>query len=395
MKDKPKLVFHALLTIVIIAAGIAGFKALSSTRQALARQQMEIPLPMVRTIDTSAGDVQMTLTGQGTVHPVTEIQVIPQVSGRIVHISPNLINGGTFKAGEQLLKIEPADYEIAVTLAEAGVKEAQSQYELAKQEAEVAKTEWQQLHPGTNPPDLVAKKPQLEAARANLDARKGSLEKARLNLKRTEILAPFDGRVRAESVDLGQYVTPGQPLATIYCTGAAEIVVPMDDSALKWFAVPGFTCDGKAGTPATVSAEVAGRKCSWQGRVVRAEGQIDEKTRMINVVVRVLNPYATKPPLAIGQFVEVRIKGFTLPHATIIPRAAMHGENTVWAVSPDDGRLYFRTVDIARMDQRGVVIRNGLKPGDQVVISPLKVVTDGMRVRAVDTAGADSEGPIS
>ncbi len=389
MKNTFKIIFHSVITIVIIASGIAGFKVLSSSRPALARQQVEVSLPMVRTIGTLAGDVKMTLTGQGTVHPVSEIQLIPEVGGRITDVSPSLINGGTFKAGERLLKIESTDYEIAVTLAEAGVKEAQSQYELARQGAEAAKGEWRQLHPGTEPPSLVAKKPQLEAAKASLDAQKGALERARLDLKRTEIVAPFDGRVRAESVDPGQFVVPGQPLATLYCTDAAEIVVPMDDSVLNWFAVPGFTCDGDADTPVTVSADVAGRKCTWQGHVARAEGQIDEKTRMINVVVRVESPYATRPPLAIGQFVEVRIEGFTLPDATIIPRAAMHGKDTVWAVSPEDNRLYFRTVDIARMDQRGVVIRSGLEPGDQVVVSPLKAVTDGMRVRTVD---ADEEG---
>ncbi len=390
MQSKAQIILHTILTLVIITAGIVGFKALKSSRPALARQQPQVALPMVRTVAASPGALDMILTGEGTVHPVAEIQLIPEIGGRVVHISPNLVNGGTFAAGERLIAIEPADYEIAVTLAKAGVQDAQSKYELARQEAEAAKTEWQQLHPGTNPPDLVAKKPQLEAALANLDAQRASLERARLNLKRTEITAPFNGRVSAESVDPGQYVAPGQPLATLYCIDAAEIVVPMEGSALHWFAVPGFTSDTDSRAQASVTAVVAGKKCNWEGRVVRVEGRIDEKTRMGNVVIRIPEPYATRPPLAIGQFAEVRIQGLTLPEAAVIPRAALHGENTVWAVSAEDGRLYFRSVDIARMDSRGVVIRGGLKPGDRVVVSPLKAVTDGMQVRAVDADGGIS-----
>lgn len=386
METKTQIFLHTLLTLLIIAAGIAGFRMLKSSRPALARQQPHVALPMVRTVGVSPGDLPMVLTGEGTVHPVSEIQLVPEVGGKIVYISPNLVNGGTFQTGERLMAIESTDYEIAVTLAEAGVKDAQSKFELARQEAEAGKAEWQQLHPGTNPPALVAKQPQLEAARANLDAQRAALERARLNLKRTEITAPFNGRIRSENADPGQYVVPGQPLATLYSTQAAEIVVPMENSDLNWFAVPGFTSEDGTGAEAVVAADVAGKKRTWTGQVVRVEGCIDEKTRMVNVVVRIPEPYATRPPLAIGQFAEVRIQGFALPHAAVIPRAALHGENTVWAVSKD-GLLNFRTVDIARMDSRGVIIRGGLNPGDRVVISPLKAVTDGMLVRTVDADG--------
>jgi RND family efflux transporter MFP subunit len=284
-----------------------------------------------------------------------------------------------------LLAIDRRDYEIAVTLAEAGVKDAESKYQTALQESEASRREWERMHPGTEPPPLVAKQPQLSAARASLAAQQANLAKARLNLERTRILAPFDGRVSSEQVDVGQYVAPGQSLAAIYSTDAVEIVVPMESRDLDWFSVPGFTTEGEPGAKATVRAEVAGRNKAWTGRVRRAEGRINEKTRMVHVVIRVEDPYAARPPLVVGQFVEVEIKGRTLSKAALIPRAALRGSDTVWAVDPETGRMHFRTVEVARRDEQGVIVQSGLKDSDRVVVSPLKAATDGMRVRFVET----------
>lgn len=390
MSTKVRITLHALLAIALIATGIIGFQLFKASREALGRQEPEIPLPMVRTVDVAMRDLEMTIPGEGTVRPVAEIQLVPQVSGKVVHVSPDLINGGTFEKGQRLLAVEDADYKIAVTAAEARVKDARSRYQLARQEARAARDEWRQLHPDTPPPPLVAKQPQLEAAKAGLEAAKADLEKARLDLERTGISAPFDGRVSSENVDSGQYVSPGQSLATLYATDAVEIVVPMDSAELEWFDIPGFSSGQNAGAKARVTADVAGGERRWPGRVVRVEGKINDQTRMVNVVVRVKNPYATRPPLAIGQFAEVEIRGTTLSDAAVVPRAALHDGNTIWAVDPEESRLYFRKVDIARMDQRGVVVRRGLKATDRVVVSPLKAVTDGMKVRAVDASNGET-----
>lgn len=384
MTKKVRIIVHVALAVALLISGLAGFKMLQSSREALDRQQPEVPLPLVRTVPISVGTIDMTITGEGSVQALTETQIVPQVSGKIIQASRNLINGGTFKKGELLLTIEPRDYEIAVTLAEASVKDAESKYEMAVQETEASRREWQRIHPEEAAPPLVVKEPQLAAARANLEAKRANLEKARLDFDRTRIKAPFTGRVSSEQVDIGQYVTPGQTMATLYATDAVEIVVPMENEDLNWIAIPGFTTDKHPGADAIVKARVAGREMTWQGRVDRIEGQINEKTRMVNVVVRVADPYATRPPLTIGQFVEVEIDGETIPKAAVIPRAALHDQDTVWAVDPEDNRMYFRTVEIARMDERGVVVQSGLKDSDRVVVSPLKAATDGMQVRSVD-----------
>ncbi len=383
MKKSLNIIIHAALVLGFIGAGVLGFILLKESREALGRQQAEIPLPLVRTMPVRMDTVDMTLTGEGTVQAARQSQIVAQVSGRVTRISDNLVNGGEFEKDELLLQIDPRDYEIAVTLARAAVKDARSKYETVRQESRAALREWRRMRPDKAPPPLVAKKPQLSAALSNLEAQRANLKKAGLNLERTRIKAPFAGRISSQQVDIGQYVAPGQSLATIYATDAVEIVVPMENADLGWFAVPGFTTDAKSGAKTTVRARVAGQDRQWQGRVLRVEGRINEKTRLVPVVIRVSAPYATRPPLSPGQFVEVAIKGRTLPHAAIIPRAALRGQNRVWTVDPESERLYFRTVAIARMDERGVVVRSGLKNTDQVVVSPLKAATDGMRVRSV------------
>ena len=335
-------------------------------------------------MEVTTGPMDVVIIGQGTVMPEREIQIVPQVSGRIIDMSPDLVNGGFFKKGDLLLVIDPADYEIAVTLAESRVSEAKSLFQIADEESAAAVIEWERHSPGKAPPPLVAKIPQTNAARAKLTAERANLKAARLNLERTRLSAPFNGRVVSETIDIGQYVTPGQSLATLQSTDTAEIVIPLEDADLSWIDVPGFTTPSAMGAAAEVTAVVAGKKKQWPARVVRSEGRIDQTTRMHNIVVLVETPYSTFPPLAAGQFAVVRIFGKTIDHAATIPRAALHNDNTVWVVDPEKSRLFFKTVDVARSDHTGVVVQNSLADGEQVVTSPLKTVTHGMKVRLAE-----------
>lgn len=378
---------QALLTLLIIGLGALGTIKLTESRPQIQKRQAEVPAPLVRTIEVRTESRAVMVRGEGTVRPAMQIDLVPQVDGKVVYIAPSLINGGQFKKGEVLLAVEPEDYRLAVTLARAKVKSSESQLQLAEEEAEVAKEEWSQLflddgRQEREPSPLVLKQPQLAAAKARLEADRADLQKAMLNLERTQIKAPFDGRVEKENVDVGQYVRPGEKLAALFATETAEIVVPLENESLKWFHVPGFTPGQGAGAPATVRARIAGKDQTWQGRVVRAEGKLDEQTRMVRVVVRVDHPYAARPPLAIGLFVAVEIQGHAMPDLAVIPRSALREGQQVWVVGPD-GRLRYRNVEVARMEGDQVQIASGLRNGDQVVVSYLKAVTDGMAVRAV------------
>ena len=382
-----KIILQVVISAALIALGTGGFVALRASKPEIRKRRPPVPVPMVRTISVKTGAQAVIIRGEGTVRPLREINLVPEVSGKVVYVSTALVGGGIFKKGNTLLGIDPEDYQLAVTLAKAKVKDGESSMQLAEEEAAAAKEEWQLLYSdgsngNTKPPPLVAKEPQLAAAQARLEADRADLRKAKLSLARTEIKAPFDGRVGEERVDIGQYVTPGQALGTLYSTEAAEIVVPLEDGDLFWFDVPGFTTTKRKGSPAVVQARIAGQELTWPGKVVRTEGRLDERTRMINVVVRVEKPYAKKPPLAVGLFVKVDIRGKTLPKVAIIPRGALRQGAVVWVVNGKN-RLQFRKVKVARVQGDEVIIMGGLEEGEKVVTTPLKAVTDGMAVRMI------------
>ena len=385
MKPILRNTIHVLITVAFIGLGAVGFVVLTADKPQLKKTEPPVPVPMVRTQTVTSNTLAVPVMGEGTVRPVREIQLVPEVSGKIVYVSSAMVAGGEFTAGQTLLKIDPVDYQLAVTLARARVTDSESALRIVEEDAAASQEEWQLLNSekpdeAGKPPALVAKEPQLAAARAKLEADRADLKKAQLNLERTEIKAPFNGRVSDENVGIGQYVTAGQPLANLFSTDAAEIVLPLEDESLRWFHVPGFTPGDGPGSPAAVKARIAGRDLVWKGRVSRAEAQLDARTRLINVIVRVDDPYGSRPPLASGLFVRVEIEGRQLAQTVIVPRSALRKKDIIWVVGKDN-RLTFRNVQVARLLSETVILSAGLENNERVVISPLKAVTDGMRVR--------------
>jgi RND family efflux transporter MFP subunit len=379
--------------VAFVLVGILIFGALKAGKPQIEKASKAPSPPAVKIVEVETGSRNVMITSEGTVRASQEISLVPEVAGKVLSVSPSLASGGRFRKGETLLSIDPVDYRLALTLAEAKVRDAESILQLTQEEAQVALEEWRMFpadgsESSDSPPPLVVKEPQLAAAKAGLEAARADLEKARLNLDRTEVKAPFDGRVMEENVDVGQYVVPGQALASLYSTQTAEIALPLEVDDLFWFHVPGFTPGDNPGSPATVRATVAGRDLSWQGEVVRSDGRLDERTRMIKVVVAVDEPYAKKPPLIVGLFVTVEIEGSTLPDSAAVPRSALRQDDVVWVVDDED-RLAFRKVDVARPQGDEVLIKAGLRQGDRVVVSPLKAATDGMSVMIMTAERGD------
>jgi len=399
MNTLKKHAVHILVTVSILVVGLLGMRTLSLSKKEVTKAQPTVEPPMVRVTNVTIQKQEIRIHAEGTVRPVQEVDLIPQVSGKIVYVSPSLTNGGQFEKGDTLLQIDPRDYELAITLAEAKVKDAQSQLELMQEEAAAAREEWKRhgLETAQNhvpPPPLVAKEPQLAAAEARLSAARAELSQARLALERTTLRAPFTGRVSQERVDIGQYVAPGTTLAALYSTEAVEIVLPLEDKKLHWFEVPGFTSGNTSGSPATVHTTIAGKSATWRGKVVRSQGKLDERTRLINVVVQVDNPYAHRPPLVPGLFVIVDITGHTLPDAAVIPRSTLHEGDVVWIVD-EENRLVFRPVDVALIQGHQAVVRSGLASGERLVLTPLNTATDGMDVRIAPSEEKTQEPRVS
>lgn len=377
-----------VIPVIVLIVGVGAAVLIASARKAPPRVDRPPLGPLVEVVATQITDMPIFVTGHGEVVARVAVDVVPQVQGQVVRVHPSLVAGGFFKAGEVLVVIEPRDYELAVERAQAAVARAKVTLEREQAEAEVAREEWNGLHPGEEPTALVIREPQIRQAEAEHAAAVADLDVAKLNLERTKLSLPFDGVVVSESVDVGQFVGNGSRLATVYGTDVVEVRVPLDSRELAWFDIP--SSRGGRGASAEVSASFGGTQSTWEGRVTRMEAEVDQTSRMVHIVIEVSDPYATsngQPALLPGSFVDVRIAGRTLSHVVSVPRHAIHDGRSVWVF--EDGKLDVREVEIVREDRRQTLISSGLEDGDLVIVSALDAVTDGMTIRR---AGADAGG---
>ncbi len=385
--------------LFVFALAIGAFVVLQKTKPE-PEQTQEGPRPISLFVEeVKREDMKLTVNTQGEVQPRIEIDLVSQVSGRIVWASPNFVNGGKVEAGQPLIRIEAADYKYAVIRAEARVTEAETQVELRTAAAEVARKNWDNQIVG-EPTALALKLPQLEEARAKLRSAQADLDAARLNLKRTEISVPFDGRVRSKGADLGQYVNAGAPLGRVYSTGVAEIRLPLTDVQMETLGLSiGFLPAKDSGPIVDFSAVVAGVERHWHGRIVRTEAAVDTSTRVVYAVAEVEAPYDAGAdqgvPMAVGLFVDAKIEGEWLKQALVMPRRALRSTGTVFVVSKDD-TLDIRLVDVVFSDQDKVVLGAGVSAGELVVVSPVIAPRQGMKVQAIERVrGAQQMAIIS
>lgn len=377
-----RVFLQILLVLVFVAVGALGLAKLTANKPKVKKEKTEAVAPTVRVVRALSAPEPIVIIGRGSIGPVRQINLAPQVSGKVVYISPNLVNGGQFQKDEELIRIDSSDYQLAVNLASSGLKAAKARQNLARKAYNRSKSLLPRKVISTD--KFETSEAAFQEAAANYNSSLTNLRKARLALSRTVIKAPFDGRVTGKNVDIGQYVVPGAAVAAIFSIEEAEVVIPLPDADLGWFHIPGFTPGQGPGARADVTADFAGQKLSRPAEVVRAQGSLDPMTRMMGVVVRIQKPYAQLPPLAIGLYVTVRIQGRALENATKIPRAALRADNIVWVVD-QEGKLGFRKITPARRQDDEIVVGSGLTPGEKVVISPLKTATDGMAVKPVNS----------
>ncbi|MHC4587132.1 MAG: efflux RND transporter periplasmic adaptor subunit, partial [Planctomycetota bacterium] len=210
-KKKPSGLIQLLLVVVIVIVGVLVAVVLIKLKKPPQRQEQIVLAPLVKVEHLDRRDIQMMIRGYGTVNPRLEVEIVPQVSGKVVWVNPQFKAGGFIRRGELILKIDPRDYELSLRQANAAVAEAQVMLDLEKAEAKIAKEEWQQLHPGQEPDSpLVFREPQIRQAQARLESANAGLATANLNLERTRPSLPVDAVIMNERIDLGQYVMIGQ-----------------------------------------------------------------------------------------------------------------------------------------------------------------------------------------
>ena len=389
MSRLPIRILQVLLPFVLVGgAGLTAY-LMYLNRPLVETQPPVFAPPGVRVQPVVFDTVSLTVTSQGTVQPRTTSQLVPEISGPITEAAPSFAVGGFFEAGDVLLKIDPFDYQQAVIAARSQVAQARLRLAQEDAEAEMALREWEELGRG-NASALTLRQPQVEEARAAIAAAEATLDLATRDLERAEIRAPYRGRVRSKDVDVGQFVSKGNPVARIYAIDSAEIRLPLPDAELAYIDVALSYRGGeqRTGPRVTLSTDFAGRRHTWQGRIVRTDSEIDPASRMVHLVAEVRDPYApgpdpSRPPLAAGMFVEAEIEGRTVGDIVVLPWAALRGRDRVLVVD-ESSRLRYRQVEVMRSTSDEVLVRGGLAEGELVCVSPLDTVTSGMAVRVLD-----------
>jgi RND family efflux transporter MFP subunit len=387
LKSRRRLMINIGLSLAVIVAGVIGAAYITKTAPKALRRPPAKIAPLVEVARIQPGIHNVAVQAMGTVVPAKEIVLESRVSGEIVALHPQFTVGGFLEKGSEILRIDPLDYELAVTLAEARVKDSVSILTVTEEEAAAAVEEWRLLYKN-NPenaeiPALVAKEPQLEAARAKLAAERADLQKAKLDLARTRIKAPFNAIVRKKFVDIGSQVSAQEQLAELAGTDVYWIQASIPVDRLNWITIPR--------QPAETGSRVRifhRNAYEHSGTVIKLLGDLQQEGRMARILIEVRDPLGlrqkgkTRLPLLIGEYVRLEISGRQLNNVYRIPRTALRDNTRIWVASSAD-TLKIREVDILWRDSETVLFRDGLQPGDRLIVSELPTPVDGMPVQIV------------
>ncbi|MDX1391563.1 MAG: efflux RND transporter periplasmic adaptor subunit [Rheinheimera sp.] len=371
-----------LVPVGVIAIAIAVAAGLISLRKPPEKKDEQRPAVLITAQPVQAEDLVYRIQSQGTVKPKLETNLSSEVNGRIIEVAANFIEGGFFNAGDVLVRVEPADYQTNVKAAEASLANAQAALEEEKARGRVAEEEWRSFTDG-KAPELGLRRPQLAGALANVRSAEAELERARRDLARTEIRAPYAGLVKNRAVNLGQFISRGASVGVIYGTDVAEIRLPLTDNDAAFVDLPDFA-DDDVKPEVLLSAVVGGELMQWPAKLVRTEGVLDERSRVIYAVAQVNDPYQrnnnSKAPLRFGRFVQAEILGNAAAQVVKVPRHLLLAKQEILVVDKDN-QLQFRPVELARTDDRFAYVRSGFAEGDRLATSAIANPLAGTLVR--------------
>jgi len=383
-----KKILRLLAPVLVLVGGIALVQVLVAAKPDPEKNDEEARLVSLYVDEVKSEQVTVSVKTQGEVRPKTEIDLIPQVSGRIVAMSERFNEGAEFAPDSMLLKIDDADYQVAAVRAEARVAEAQTDLERELATAKIKKDEWSKERQTEEPTQFALNLTQVAGARANLRSAQADLQKARLDLQRTEIRVPFYGRVRNRNVGIGQYVTAGTRMGRVFSIDTVEIRLPLTDAQLVELNLPlGYMSNTPEEAPrVNFSATLGNREYQWQGHIVRIDAAVDQDTRLIYATAEVSDPYGLGAtdgmPMAVGMFVGAEIDGVSEQAAYVMPRLALRNQDKVYVINADN-RLEIRTVNVLSTSEDWVLVTSGVNPGDRVVTSTLPSAVDGMEVEPI------------
>jgi len=345
----------------------------------------EAPAPDVIVEILTPKDFQIQISSNGTTTPLTQTVLTAEVGGEVIYRSKKFSEGSSVIEGEILAKIDDTDLQLQYKNALLQLANAEVQHSLQLAEAEVAKEAWEKIGDGVAS-DLTLKKPQLKQAEALLEVAKAQVSSAKNKLNKTEIVAPYAGRIQSVNIDLGTTIIPGQPVGALYTSSEIEVTLAVKDNDLQFLSIP---MDGrKLGPSEQALVEIKrfykGKNQTWIGRLERVDGVIDPVTRMINLIAVFKNDFieTDKPNLPIGLFVEAQIDGIILKDIFLIPVNAISENNEVYIVN-NDNELVSRQLSILKKYSDFVIVKDGLKAGERIVISKLSTASNGIKVNPV------------
>lgn len=373
-------------------------------------------VPLVRVVEAAAEDVAPVLEGYGEIRAERTWDAVAQVPGRIGWRHPNLQPGARFAAGERLVEIDPQDYRVAVERAEAQLRSAAAALgeleaaardlrvsrEIEREALGIALRDFERreqlaaaghiaaIELDAERQRLLRQRQTLQSLEAELNAlptRRESLqsrqreaelqlERARLDLARTSLALPFDGRIVAVNAELGQFVPAGQQMFSAATTERLEALLEVPLEQLLSRFPSALTPGGLDALRATLSWSAGDVAFQWHGRVVRVDPAMDTRSRAARVFVRLDDAPESMP--AANVFARIEITGPAQPGRISLPRLAVADEQ-VWVVNADD-RLERRSVRVAYRDDVRAVLLAGVSPGERVLVTQLPFAVSGMAV---------------
>ena len=345
----------------------------------------EAPAPDVIVEILTPENFQVQINSNGTTTPLTQTVLTAEVGGEVIYRSKKFSEGSSVIEGEILAKIDDTDLQLQYKNALLQLANAEVQYSLQLAEAEVAKEAWEKIGDGVAS-DLTLKKPQIKQAEALLEVANAQVSSAEKKLNKTEIVAPYAGRIQNVNIDLGTTIIPGQPVGAIYTSSEIEVTLAVKDNDLQFLSIPmdGRKLDPSEQALVKIKSFYKGKNQTWVGRLERVDGVIDPITRMINLIAVFKNDFieTDKPNLPIGLFVEAQIDGIILNDVFSIPVNSISENNEVYIVNKDN-ELVSRKLSILKKYSDFVIVKNGLKAGERIVTSKLSTASNGIKVNPV------------
>lgn len=383
------------LAIAIACAVLVALLIITKPKPAPAPPSEELARVNVAVTPARPESLSLSVTAQGEVLPKREIELVAQVAGQIVSVQDNFVAGGFFAKNEKLIQIDDRDYQVAVLQAKAQVAAAQQRVAEEEGLARQAKREWRDLG-NQRANDLFMRKPQLAAAKANLASAEGALALAELNLERTRVVLPFDGRVKTLHADLGQFVSTGSPIATVYDSSLVEVRLPLTEKQAALIDLPLVPkiSDRRARPPVRISASVAGSSHEWLGQLVRTDAFVDAQSRMYFAVVEVNDPFGLDAPhapinqahvpLLPGLFVDAEISGKLIENVIELPREALFKRDKLLVLS-EDNVANIQHVEVLHSDVETVWLKAPLTRDTLVATEKQFLISEGSTVTPIET----------